>query len=152
DDLDYHVTTLFPPVRPRGWLELRMIDALPDPWWRVALAVAVTLLDDAEASAIAARAVTGARSLWVEAARDALAHPFIACAARACFDAPLPALARAGADDLTVELVHAYNERYVSRVRCSAYALLQAWRHDVSLFAVFPLAGTRFASPRIWIT
>ena len=30
DDLDYHLTTLFPPVRPRGWLELRMIDALPD--------------------------------------------------------------------------------------------------------------------------
>src|SRR5260370_602106 len=39
DDLDYHLTTLFPPVRPRGWLELRMIDALPDPWWRVAVVV-----------------------------------------------------------------------------------------------------------------
>jgi glutamate--cysteine ligase len=33
DDLDYHLTTLFPPVRPRGWLELRMIDALPEEWW-----------------------------------------------------------------------------------------------------------------------
>ena len=30
DDFEYHLTTLFPPVRPRGWLELRMIDALPD--------------------------------------------------------------------------------------------------------------------------
>ncbi|TML61466.1 MAG: ergothioneine biosynthesis glutamate--cysteine ligase EgtA [Actinobacteria bacterium] len=139
DDLDYHVTTLFPPVRPRGWLELRMIDALPDPWWRVAVAVAVTLLDDAEASAIAARAVTGARSLWVEAARDALAHPFIACAARACFDAALPALARAGADDLTIELAHDYHERYVSRGRCPADELLDAWRHDGSLFATGPL-------------
>ncbi|HZP28722.1 MAG TPA: glutamate-cysteine ligase family protein, partial [Acidimicrobiia bacterium] len=28
DDLDYHLTTLFPPVRPRGWLELRMIDGV----------------------------------------------------------------------------------------------------------------------------
>ena len=36
----YHLTTLFPPVRPRGWLELRMIDALPDRWWPVAVAVA----------------------------------------------------------------------------------------------------------------
>ncbi len=25
----YHLTTLFPPIRPRGWLELRMIDTLP---------------------------------------------------------------------------------------------------------------------------
>ena len=26
-DLDYHLSTLFPPVRPRGFLELRVIDA-----------------------------------------------------------------------------------------------------------------------------
>ena len=31
DDLEYHLTTLFPPVRPRGWFELRMVDALPEP-------------------------------------------------------------------------------------------------------------------------
>mgnify|MGYP000225654865 CR=1 FL=1 len=37
DDLTYHLTTLFPPVRPRGWLELRMIDGLPPEWWPVAL-------------------------------------------------------------------------------------------------------------------
>ena len=30
EDFDYHLTTLFPPIRPRGWLEFRMIDALPD--------------------------------------------------------------------------------------------------------------------------
>ena len=29
DDLAYHATTLFPPVRPRGWLEIRIIDAQP---------------------------------------------------------------------------------------------------------------------------
>ena len=28
-DLDYHCTTLFPPVRPRGWLEVRWLDCLP---------------------------------------------------------------------------------------------------------------------------
>ena len=33
DDLDYHLTTLFPPVRPRGYLEIRCLDALPDRWW-----------------------------------------------------------------------------------------------------------------------
>ena len=44
DDLAYHVTTLFPPVRCRGWLELRMLDALPSPWWEVATAVTVAIL------------------------------------------------------------------------------------------------------------
>ena len=40
EDLDYHLTTLFPPVRPRGHLELRMIDAQPgDDGWIVPLAV-----------------------------------------------------------------------------------------------------------------
>ncbi|MFP3968031.1 glutamate-cysteine ligase family protein, partial [Actinomadura fulvescens] len=44
DDLEYHLSTLFPPVRPRGWLELRMIDALPDPYWPVPVAVVAALL------------------------------------------------------------------------------------------------------------
>ena len=39
DDLAYHLATLFPPVRPKGWLELRMIDAVPDPRWQVAVAL-----------------------------------------------------------------------------------------------------------------
>ena len=29
DDLDYHLSTLFPPVRPRGYLEVRYLDAQP---------------------------------------------------------------------------------------------------------------------------
>ncbi|RFU39136.1 ergothioneine biosynthesis glutamate--cysteine ligase EgtA, partial [Actinomadura logoneensis] len=52
-DLEYHLSTLFPPVRPRGWLELRMIDALPEPYWAVPVAVATALLDDPRASAAA---------------------------------------------------------------------------------------------------
>ena len=36
DDLTYHMTTLFPPVRPQGHLELRVIDAQPgDDGWIV---------------------------------------------------------------------------------------------------------------------
>ncbi|MGH2733317.1 MAG: glutamate-cysteine ligase family protein [Actinomycetota bacterium] len=29
EDFAYHLTTLFPPVRPKAWLELRMLEALP---------------------------------------------------------------------------------------------------------------------------
>ena len=60
EDLQYHLTTLFPPVRPRGWLELRMIDSVPDPWWRVAAAVASTLVTDPGiAERVAAGGATG---------------------------------------------------------------------------------------------
>ena len=55
DDLGYHLTTLFPPVRPKGWLELRMFDALPSPLWQVAVAVTGALLRDP------ALAIAGAR-------------------------------------------------------------------------------------------
>src|SRR5215472_3438997 len=38
-DLSYHLSTLFPPVRPRGHFELRMIDAQPGDGWIVPTAV-----------------------------------------------------------------------------------------------------------------
>ncbi|MCL9793333.1 ergothioneine biosynthesis glutamate--cysteine ligase EgtA, partial [Frankia sp. AgKG'84/4] len=56
DDLRYHATTLFPPVRPRGWWELRYLDAQPADGWRVAVAVTTALLDDPIAATGAARA------------------------------------------------------------------------------------------------
>ena len=43
DDLDYHMSTLFPPVRPRGHLELRVIDAQPGDGWIVPTAVVSAL-------------------------------------------------------------------------------------------------------------
>jgi glutamate--cysteine ligase len=45
-DLAEHLTTLFPPVRPRGYLEIRTIDALDDSRWPVAAEMAVTMLLD----------------------------------------------------------------------------------------------------------
>jgi glutamate--cysteine ligase len=34
DDLDVHLTTLFPEVRPRGYLEVRSVDSIPAAWRR----------------------------------------------------------------------------------------------------------------------
>ncbi len=45
-DLDYHLTTLFPPVRPRGYVEIRCVDALPGRWWPALAALVATLVDD----------------------------------------------------------------------------------------------------------
>jgi glutamate--cysteine ligase len=61
DDLDYHLSTLFPPVRPRGHFELRMIDAQPGDGWIVPLAVCWALLSDAAAADAALAAVA---PLW----------------------------------------------------------------------------------------
>jgi glutamate--cysteine ligase len=118
-DLEYHLSTLFPPVRPRGWLELRMIDAVPDPYWPVPVAVATALLDDPRAAAVAEEAVEPVADRWDQAARLALADPPLARAARACFTAALEGLPRLGASDL-VPIVDEYARRYVSRGRCPA--------------------------------
>jgi glutamate--cysteine ligase len=125
DDFDYHLTTLFPPIRPRGWLELRMMDALPDQWWPVAVAVAATLLDDAEAADTAARASSPVRDSWFTAAHDGLADPALRVAADRCFRAVLDALPRLGSDEATVAAVSSFHDRYVARGRCPADDLIR---------------------------
>lgn len=136
EDLDYHLTTLFPPVRPRGWLELRVLDALPDPWWRVAVAVTAALIDDEEAADAAERAAEPAAGLWVEAARDGLAHPVLAASGRRCFEAALAALARRAADASLAEAAGRFYERFVARGRCPADEVLEAWAAHPALLAL----------------
>jgi glutamate--cysteine ligase len=130
DDLEYHLTTLFPPVRPKGWLELRMIDSLPDPWWRAAMAVATTLVVDDESAAAVAPLLEPTRGLWVDAARHGLAHPGLAESARGCFEVALDALARLGSDATTIAAVAAFHERYSARGRCPADDRLSEWSDD----------------------
>ncbi len=128
DDLDYHTTTLFPPVRLRGWLELRFLDALPDPWWHVAVAVTTALLDDEEAAAAATHACAPAADLWHQAARNGLAHPVLSLAAKECFAAAQEALDRRGAERATTDAVAGYYDRFVARARTPADEHLDAWR------------------------
>ena len=109
DDVAYHLTTLFPPVRPRGWLELRMIDALPDPWWRVPVAAAAVLLDDAEAVA----ACQPVADHWWAAAELGLADESLAAATRVCARRTLAGLSRVGVDMTTAVLV----EQWAATVR-----------------------------------
>ncbi|MHB1596677.1 MAG: ergothioneine biosynthesis glutamate--cysteine ligase EgtA [Streptosporangiaceae bacterium] len=134
DDLAYHLSTLFPPVRPRGHLELRMIDAQPGDGWIVPLAVVAALADD-PAAAQAALAATGpvwrmAESPWLAAARDGLADPVLARAARDCFAAADAALARPGADPAIRSEVARFADRYVLRGRCPADDVLDNLREE----------------------
>jgi glutamate--cysteine ligase len=117
DDLEYHLTTLFPPVRPHGRLELRMFDMLPEPWWRAPAAVATALLYHADAGARAWEATASVTELWTEAARYGLSHPALAAAARTCYEVALDALE---SDPDTMRTAGAFYDAYTSRGRSPA--------------------------------
>jgi glutamate--cysteine ligase len=86
-DLDYHLTTLFPPVRPRGYIEIRCLDAAPDRWWPALAALTATLVEAPAAADQVRDALEPVHERWLEAARDGLADPAIARAARICTEA-----------------------------------------------------------------
>ncbi len=83
-DLEYHLTTLFPPVRPRQWLEIRYLDSVPADIWPAVVFTIVTLLDDAGAAELAAEAVEPVATAWDTAARLGLDDQRILTAARRC--------------------------------------------------------------------
>ena len=147
DDLDYHLSTLFPPVRPRGHFELRMIDAQPGDGWIVPLAVCWALLSDGPAGEAALAAVaplwdgqppgwppgdgmtgTDYDGPWLRAARLGPADPQIAAASRECFAAAQEALDRTGAPRDITAAVDAFRDAYVSKDRCPADDLLEEAR------------------------
>jgi glutamate--cysteine ligase len=127
DDLDYHLTTLFPPVRAKSWLEVRYLDAVPDPWWRAAATVVSAVLVDDEAAERARRASAGTENLWSEASRFGLEHEDLARAAGGCFDAALDAGPRVGADTASLDVTAEYADRFVARGRTPADDLLDRW-------------------------
>ena len=123
EDLTYHLSTLFPPVRPRGHLELRMIDAQPDDGWIVPAAVAWALFEDPHAADVAMAAVApvwAEGDPWLRAARNSLADPVLARAASQCFEAANAVLSRADVPADIRQRVAAFTERYVLRSRCPA--------------------------------
>jgi glutamate--cysteine ligase len=124
-DLDCHLTTLFPPVRPRGWYEVRFLDAQHPRFWAVPMAVLCALLDVPEAGATAARHARRTSSSWAVAARDGLDSPGMADAARGCFRVAVEALSAKGTDPALVDLVAEFVERYVAQGRCPADDVLR---------------------------
>jgi len=146
EDLSYHLSTLFPPVRPRGHLEYRVIDAQAGDGWIVPAAVATALLDDEAASL---QAMDAAEALWHAAgtacggdfgdeagagggagwdcgspwewaARHGPTDPLIGDVSVRCFEAADAALARLAAPPSVREAVAGFAERYVTRYRCPA--------------------------------
>jgi glutamate--cysteine ligase len=123
DDLAYHLTTLFPPVRPRGFLEVRYLDAQPARWWRVAAAVVWALAEDRRAGAEAASVAEPVDGHWGAAARAGPADPALRRAAAGCLVAARDSLCRAGIAGPAAE-VDAFLTRYTERGRCPGDDLL----------------------------
>jgi glutamate--cysteine ligase len=94
DDLDYHLGTLFPPVRPRGYVEVRYLDAQPPEQWLPPVAVLVALLADESTVDIANDLCAPAAGRWTEAAMCGLADPVLAEVAEAVLDLGCRALDR----------------------------------------------------------
>jgi glutamate--cysteine ligase len=114
-DVAYHLTTLFPPVRLRGWLELRFLDALPAPWWRAAAVTTATVLGDEQVGRVVGDAARHHRTtdLWARAARRGLDDPGLAAVALAC----VRCAAEVSSDPVVVEFL----ERFTSRGRAPGY-------------------------------
>ncbi len=130
DDLEYHLSTLFPPVRPHGHMELRMIDAQRGDGWIVPAAVVAALAGDVRAAGAAMAAVEplweqspDAPDLmgpWLRAARCGPADPGLSRAAKQCFEAANAALGGSGAPAPIRQAVASFTERYVLKDRCPA--------------------------------
>jgi glutamate--cysteine ligase len=91
-DLDLHATTLFPPLRLRGFLELRLLDAVPARYWPGLAALTVAVLDDPGAADRAAEAVEPTLRRTADAARLGITDPQLAAAARGVVQAALSAV------------------------------------------------------------
>ncbi|MBT4089177.1 MAG: hypothetical protein HOE30_11855, partial [Deltaproteobacteria bacterium] len=50
DDWETHLTTLFPEVRPKGFMECRFIDGLPKAWWAVPAILLTSIIYNASAT------------------------------------------------------------------------------------------------------
>lgn len=113
-DLEYHLTTLFPPVRPRRWLEIRYLDSVSDALWPAVVFMLTTLLDDPEAAAIATVATAPVATAWDRAAQAGLTDRHLHAAALTCVSA--------AADRAPAELAESMGRltRSVQEGRCPA--------------------------------
>ncbi|HET6706323.1 ergothioneine biosynthesis glutamate--cysteine ligase EgtA [Amycolatopsis sp.] len=82
-DLDYHLTTMFTPVRPQGYLEIRYLDAQPPEEWLAPVALVSALLARPVTVDKVREICAPVADRWATAARRGLADPELAAAAAA---------------------------------------------------------------------
>ncbi|MBT0567284.1 ergothioneine biosynthesis glutamate--cysteine ligase EgtA [Williamsia sp. CHRR-6] len=108
-DLDYHVSTVFPMVRPKGYLEVRYLDGQPPGMWGVPISAVAALLSTDEVGAAAMDIVADTVDAWHTASVAGLRDPQLRVAA-----SHLLTLAADATDSPT-----ARNELGVAAARCA---------------------------------
>ncbi len=126
DPLAHHLSTLFPPVRPRGYLEVRYLDMPPRRWLAVPLLVVDTLLRDPLARRAALLALGDVDretllALWEAAAHQGVVNPWLRDEALALLAIALDAVRRAPAGTVpraAAAALHNFRDTYLFRRRC----------------------------------
>ncbi len=127
EDLEHHLSTLFPPVRPRGYLEIRYLDALPPRWMDVPIYLLSGLLYDQAACRQALELLQAQPPLsltsWLTAAQSGVCAPPVRDLAAALFDIGQEGMDRLPAGYLPSSAgnkVANYKTRFVDMSRCPA--------------------------------
>ena len=127
DDVVHHLSTLFPPVRPRGYLEVRYIDAPPRRWMALPVVVVDTLLRDTEARRAALDALedvdrSSLLAMWEAAGHQGVVNPWLRHEALTLIEISLAAcrrMAERGAVAVGIlDEVVAFRDDYLHRRRC----------------------------------
>jgi glutamate--cysteine ligase len=135
-DAAYHLSTLFPPVRPCRHLEFRFVDALPTRWMAAPVVVLASLLYDpaATSAALELLEVTALdAAIWRRSCEQGVQDRALRNNAIGLFDIARRAVARFphgyfpdGAERLLAE----YGERYPGSGRCPADEQLDGYRRQ----------------------
>jgi glutamate--cysteine ligase len=96
DDLEYHLSTLFPPVRPRGYLEVRYLDAQTGDGWIAPTLLLTALMSGSVPIDQVLAAAEPAAGRWFPAAREGLEDKLVLDAARAVVELGTEVLDRTG--------------------------------------------------------
>jgi glutamate--cysteine ligase len=114
EDLAYHLSTMFTPVRPQGYLEVRYLDAQPGAGWLHPVALFTALLARPSTVDRLLEICEPVAGRWERAAKSGLNDPEIAAVAREVVDLGCAELT---AVDLPAETIAEITESVQQRVR-----------------------------------
>lgn len=112
-DLDYHLTTMFTPVRPHGYLEVRYLDAQPKARWLHPVALLTALLARPSTVEQVLALCEPVLDGWERAARAGLEDEAIAAVARKVVDLGCAELSATGLPPKTIDEISEGVQRLV---------------------------------------
>jgi len=128
DDWTTHLTTLFPQVRPRGFFEIRYLDAQSQAFWMIPGVILTHILYDAETCERVIELLmpyrTNLSGMMLEAATQGLDEPEIADRAKRVFTLAMDAASRSESQPI-MEICESFFRDYTYRNRCPADDLIE---------------------------